>query len=155
MIQVAAFGSGQTALGLTEDLQNGVIDRFRSLPMARSAVLAGRTGADLVRNAVVIGLMVLVGTLLGFRYQTSFVRFLAAFALALCSRTPCRGSWRPSGCRADPGGGAVRRVHPDLPAGVRLVGVPPDRDDAGVAARLRRQPAAHRRHQRDARADAR
>jgi ABC transporter DrrB family efflux protein len=83
MIQVAAFGSGQTALGLTEDLQNGVIDRFRSLPMARSAVLAGRTGADLVRNAVVIGLMVAVGTLLGFRYQTTFVRFLAAFALAL------------------------------------------------------------------------
>jgi ABC transporter DrrB family efflux protein len=83
MIQVAAFGSGQTALGLTEDLQNGVIDRFRSLPMARSAVLAGRTGADLVRNALVIGLMVSVGTLLGFRYQTSFVRFLAGFGLAL------------------------------------------------------------------------
>jgi ABC transporter DrrB family efflux protein len=83
MIQVAAFGSGQTALGLTEDLQNGVIDRFRSLPMARSAVLAGRTGADLVRNAFVIGLMVCVGALLGFRYQTSFPRFLAGFALAL------------------------------------------------------------------------
>jgi len=83
MIQVAAFGAGQTALGLTEDLQNGVIDRFRSLPMARSAVLAGRTGADLVRNAVVIGLMVAVGTALGFRYQTSFLRFLAGFGLAL------------------------------------------------------------------------
>jgi ABC transporter DrrB family efflux protein len=83
MIQVAAFGSGQTALGLTEDLQNGVIDRFRSLPMARSAVLAGRTGADLVRNAVVIGLMVSVGAALGFRYQTTFVRFLAGFGLAL------------------------------------------------------------------------
>jgi ABC transporter DrrB family efflux protein len=83
MIQVAAFGSGQTAIGLTEDLQNGVIDRFRSLPMARSAVLAGRTGADLVRNAVVISLMVSVGTLLGFRYQTTFLRFLAGFGLAL------------------------------------------------------------------------
>jgi ABC transporter DrrB family efflux protein len=83
MIQVAAFGSGQTAIGLTEDLQNGVIDRFRSLPMARSAVLAGRTGADLVRNAVVISLMVSVGTLLGFRYQTTFPRFLAGFGLAL------------------------------------------------------------------------
>jgi ABC transporter DrrB family efflux protein len=83
MIQVAAFGSGQTAIGLTEDLQNGVIDRFRSLPMARSAVLAGRTGADLVRNAAVIGLMVSVGGLLGFRYQTSLLRFLAGFGLAL------------------------------------------------------------------------
>jgi len=83
MIQVAAFGAGQTALGLAEDLQNGVIDRFRSLPMARSAVLAGRTGADLVRNAFVIGLMVVVGSALGFRYQTTLLRFLAAFALAL------------------------------------------------------------------------
>jgi ABC transporter DrrB family efflux protein len=83
MIQVAAFGSAQTAIGLTEDLQNGVIDRFRSLPMARSAVLAGRTGADLVRNAAVIGLMVSVGVLLGFRYQTSFPRFLAGYGLAL------------------------------------------------------------------------
>jgi ABC-2 type transport system permease protein len=42
VIQVAIFGSGQTALGLTEDLSKGVIDRFRSLPMARSAVLGGR-----------------------------------------------------------------------------------------------------------------
>jgi ABC transporter DrrB family efflux protein len=83
MIQVAAFGSGQTAIGLTEDLQNGVIDRFRSLPMARSAVLAGRTGADLVRNAAVIGLMVSVGALLGFRYQTTLLRFLAGYVLAL------------------------------------------------------------------------
>jgi ABC transporter DrrB family efflux protein len=83
MIQVAAFGSGQTALGLVEDLDKGVIDRFRSLPMARSAVLAGRTGADLVRNALVIGNMALVGTLLGFRYQTSLPRFLAAYVIAL------------------------------------------------------------------------
>jgi ABC transporter DrrB family efflux protein len=83
MMQVASFGAGQTAIGLTEDLQNGVIDRFRALPMARAAVLAGRTVADLVRNAAVIGLMVSVGVLLGFRYQTSFLRFLAGFGLAL------------------------------------------------------------------------
>jgi ABC transporter DrrB family efflux protein len=83
MIQVSTFGSGQTALGLVEDLEKGVIDRFRALPMARSAVLAGRTGADLVRNGVVIALMVLVGAMLGFRYQTSFPRFLAAYLLAL------------------------------------------------------------------------
>ena len=47
-MQISAFGAGQTAIGLTEDLSNGVIDRFRSLPMARSAVLAGRTFADLL-----------------------------------------------------------------------------------------------------------
>ena len=83
MIQVSTFGSGQTALGLVEDLEKGVIDRFRALPMARSAVLAGRTGADLVRNGVVIALMVLVGAMLGFRYQTSLPRVLAAYLLAL------------------------------------------------------------------------
>jgi len=82
LIQVAAFGAGQTALGLTEDLSKGVIDRFRSLPMARSAVLAGRTLSDLVRNAFVIGLMVAVGFLLGFRYQTSFLGLIAGLAVA-------------------------------------------------------------------------
>jgi ABC transporter DrrB family efflux protein len=71
LIQVAAFGAGQTALGLTEDLNKGVIDRFRSLPMARSAVLAGRTISDLIRNGFVITLMLSVGLLIGFRWQTS------------------------------------------------------------------------------------
>ena len=67
LIQVAIFGSGQTALGLTEDLSKGVIDRFRSLPMARSAVLGGRTLSDLIRDAFVICLMLAVGFLIGFR----------------------------------------------------------------------------------------
>jgi ABC transporter DrrB family efflux protein len=82
LVQVAAFGAGQTALGLTEDLSKGVIDRFRSLPMARSAVLAGRTLSDLIRNAFVITLMVSVGFLLGFRYQTSFWGLLGGLAVA-------------------------------------------------------------------------
>jgi len=51
LIQVATFGSGQTAIGLTEDLSKGVIDRFRSAPDGRSAVLGGRTLSDLIRNA--------------------------------------------------------------------------------------------------------
>ena len=83
LVQVAAFGSGQTALGLTEDLSKGVIDRFRSLPMARSAVLAGRTVSDLIRNGFVIALMLLVGFLIGFRYQTSFAGLVAGLALAM------------------------------------------------------------------------
>lgn len=83
LIQVASFGAGQTAIGLTEDLSRGVIDRFRSLPMARSAVLAGRTGADLVRNAAVTGLMLLVAFALGFRFRTNLAGFLAGWALAL------------------------------------------------------------------------
>jgi ABC transporter DrrB family efflux protein len=83
LIQIATFGAGQTALGLTEDLSKGVIDRFRSLPMARSAVLAGRTLADLLRNAAVLSLMLVVGFLIGFRYETSFVRFVGAVLLGL------------------------------------------------------------------------
>jgi ABC transporter DrrB family efflux protein len=83
MVQISVFGSGQTALGLTEDLQNGVIDRFRSLPMARSAVLAGRTLADLVRGTFVMALMLVIAFLLGFRYQTSFLSFLGGFAIIM------------------------------------------------------------------------
>jgi ABC transporter DrrB family efflux protein len=83
LIQVAAFGAGQTALGLTEDLSKGVIDRFRSLPMARSAVLAGRTLSDLIRNGFVIGLMVVMGFLMGFRYQSDIIRFMAGLAVAM------------------------------------------------------------------------
>lgn len=66
LVQVAVFGASSTAIGLSDDLKKGVIDRFRSLPVARSAVLAGRTIADLVRNAFVISLMLGVGLLIGF-----------------------------------------------------------------------------------------
>jgi ABC transporter DrrB family efflux protein len=83
LVQIAAFGAGQTALGLTEDLSKGVIDRFRSLPMARSAVLAGRTVADVVRNAFVVTLMLAVAFVIGFRYQTDLLSFLAGVDLAL------------------------------------------------------------------------
>lgn len=83
MVQISVFGSGQTALGLTEDLSKGVIDRFRALPMARSAVLAGRTLADLVRGTFVMALMLVIAFLLGFRYQTSFVSFLAGFGVIM------------------------------------------------------------------------
>jgi ABC transporter DrrB family efflux protein len=83
LVQISVFGAGQTAIGLTDDLSKGVIDRFRSLPMARSAVLAGRTFADLGRNTVVVSLMLVVGFLIGFRYQTSFLRFVAGVALGL------------------------------------------------------------------------
>jgi ABC transporter DrrB family efflux protein len=83
MVQIATFGAGQTAFGLAEDLNNGVIDRFRALPMARSAVLAGRTLADLVRNAAVLSLMLVIAFLLGFRYQTNLLLFLAGFGVGL------------------------------------------------------------------------
>ena len=83
LLQVAAFGATGTSFGLVEDLKNGVIDRFRSLPMARSAVLAGRTVADLLRNGFVIGLMIVLGFVLGFRPQTSFVSLVGGVLVAM------------------------------------------------------------------------
>jgi ABC-2 type transport system permease protein/oleandomycin transport system permease protein len=68
-VQTVAFGSTQTAIALAEDLSKGVIDRFRSLPMARSAVLVGRTTADLVRGSIVVLIMTVVGLIIGFRPQ--------------------------------------------------------------------------------------
>lgn len=83
LVQTAVFGATATALGLTEDLGAGVIDRFRSLPMARSAVLTGRTLADLVRNTFVNGLMLIVGYLMGWRFEQGFFKMLLGVGLAL------------------------------------------------------------------------
>ena len=83
LVQTAVFGATATALGLTEDLGAGVIDRFRSLPMARSAVLTGRTLADLVRNTFVNGLMLVVGFLMGWRFEQGFPKMVIGVALAL------------------------------------------------------------------------
>ncbi|MGB1627902.1 MAG: ABC transporter permease, partial [Miltoncostaeaceae bacterium] len=69
--QTVAFGAVASGIGLAEDLRRGIIDRFRSLPMARSAVLVGRTASDLVRNAVVVGVMYAVGLAVGFRPEGS------------------------------------------------------------------------------------
>jgi ABC transporter DrrB family efflux protein len=88
-VQSAAFRSTQTAVALAEDLERGVIDRFRSMPMSRSAVIAGRTLADLVRSIVVILIMIAVGYLIGFRFQAGFISAVGAvlvvalFGLAL------------------------------------------------------------------------
>jgi ABC transporter DrrB family efflux protein len=82
-VQVVAFGAITTGIGLAEDLSKGLIERFRSLPMARSAVLVGRTLADLVRNVFVQSLMVLVGFLVGYRFYGGLPRFLVAMAVLL------------------------------------------------------------------------
>ena len=81
LMQVALFGSTATSVGLADDLSRGMVDRFRSLPIARSAVLAGRTGADLVRNTFVVLLMIAVGAVLGFRFHGGF--FYGAGAMLL------------------------------------------------------------------------
>ena len=83
LAQFALFGGSGTASGLAEDLAKGAIDRFRSLPMASSAVLAGRTLSDLVRLALTLTLMVGVGYGIGFRPQTGFGGLLGALAVGL------------------------------------------------------------------------
>jgi ABC-2 type transport system permease protein len=81
--QTVVFGSIQTGVGLAEDLHKGLIERFRSLPMARSAVLTGRTLADLVRNFFVVWLMVLVGFCVGWTVNTSVWGLLAGVGVML------------------------------------------------------------------------
>jgi ABC-2 type transport system permease protein/oleandomycin transport system permease protein len=80
-VQSVAFRATQTAVGLSEDLERGVVDRFRSMPMTRSAVLIGRTVADLVRNVLIIGLMIVVGYLIGFRFHAGLLQALASVAI--------------------------------------------------------------------------
>ena len=89
LVQSVTFRASQTAVGLSEDLKLGVIDRFRSMPMARSAVLIGRTAADFVRNVLIVVLMIVVGYIIGFRFQAGFaqavgcIAIVSAFGLAL------------------------------------------------------------------------
>ncbi len=83
LVQTAVFGSIQTSVGLSDDLSRGMIDRFRSLPMARSAVLSGRILADTVRNTFVVLLMLGVGSAIGFRFQDGIPNAIAALALVV------------------------------------------------------------------------
>jgi ABC transporter DrrB family efflux protein len=82
-VQTVIFGATTTGVGLAQDLEKGLIDRFRSLPMAKSAVLTGRTIADLVRNLFVVIVMLLVGLIVGFRPSGSPLAWLAAVGLIL------------------------------------------------------------------------
>jgi ABC-2 type transport system permease protein len=82
-VQTVIFGATWTGLGLAEDMQKGIIDRFRSLPMARSAVLVGRTTSDVVINLISLVVMSLTGLLVGWRIHTSFGEALFGFFLLL------------------------------------------------------------------------
>jgi ABC-2 type transport system permease protein len=81
--QTVIFGSTFTGAGLADDMTKGIIDRFRSLPMARSAVLLGRTASDLVYNSASIIVMSITGLIVGWRIQTSLVEALGGFLLLL------------------------------------------------------------------------
>jgi ABC-2 type transport system permease protein/oleandomycin transport system permease protein len=81
IVQNIAFGGFVTALGLNEDVHKGLIDRFRSLPMARPAVLAGRTLSDVVTNALSMIVLIITGLIIGFTFQTTLVDAIAGFFL--------------------------------------------------------------------------
>jgi len=83
IVQTMAFGGFVTALGLAEDLRKGLIDRFRSLPMARGAVLAGRTAADIATNAIALVIMLVVGVILGFWFSSTVADAIAGILIVL------------------------------------------------------------------------
>jgi ABC transporter DrrB family efflux protein len=83
IVQNAIFGATTTAIGIAEDLKSGLVDRFRSLPMARSAMLAGRATSDLIKNFVLLLVVVGIGYLVGFSFQNGFINAIGMIVLVL------------------------------------------------------------------------
>jgi ABC-2 type transport system permease protein/oleandomycin transport system permease protein len=83
LVQTVLFGAMLTGVGLADDLTKGMIDRFRSLPMARSAVLAGRTITESVRNVFVVLLITAVGLIIGFRIEHGIWNFILGMGLTV------------------------------------------------------------------------
>jgi ABC transporter DrrB family efflux protein len=83
LVQTMAFGGFVTAMGIAEDLRKGLIDRFRSLPMARSAVLTGRTLSDIATNAISITVMLIVGVIIGFGFSSPFLHVVLGILILL------------------------------------------------------------------------
>jgi ABC transporter DrrB family efflux protein len=81
--QTIVFASGTTGIGMTDDIAKGIIDRFRSLPMARSAVLTGRSLSDVVYNAGILVVLMLSGLVVGWTVRTGPVELIAGFGLLL------------------------------------------------------------------------
>jgi hypothetical protein len=141
-VQSVAFGAMNTGIGLSEDLHKGLIERFRSLRMARSAVLAGRALSDLVRNAGVALLMVGMGFLIGFRVHTGPVPFVASIGLLLLF-SGFFVDLRPDRPRCAERRVCAGRVVPDpRPPRVRLDRVRAGREHADLAADLKRLAAS-------------
>jgi ABC-2 type transport system permease protein/oleandomycin transport system permease protein len=82
-LEAVLIGGMTTAIGLAQDMKSGIIDRFRSLPMARSAVLAGRTVADLSRSLLALAIMVGLGLAVGFRFHASIPGILSGLGLVV------------------------------------------------------------------------
>lgn len=83
LVQTLAFGANYTTINLAVDLKEGIVDRFRSLPMANSALITGHIAADMVRNVISGAIIIAVGFAVGFRPNASFVEWLYVIGLAL------------------------------------------------------------------------
>ena len=83
IVQNAIFGATTTAIGIAEDLKSGLVDRFRSLPMARSAMLAGRATSDLIKNFILLLVVIGIGYLVGFRFENGVFGALAMIVLVM------------------------------------------------------------------------
>jgi ABC-2 family transporter len=144
--QTVIFGATITGAGMADDMQKGIIDRFRSLPMAQSAVLVGRTGSDLINNVLVMVIMSLTGLLVGWRIHTSVAEAAVGFLLLVHGDLPAhlRGEHLradeqvptrtaghrglESGVRGDPGrASAVREHHRQAADAARVVAATSDR----------------------------
>ena len=83
LVQTMSFGGFVTAMGIAEDLRKGLVDRFRSLPMSRGAVLAGRTLSDIATNTISIAVMLIVGVIIGFGFSTPFLHVVLGILILL------------------------------------------------------------------------
>ncbi len=143
-VQTVIFGAMSSAAGLAEDLHKGIIERFRALPMSRSAVLAGRTTSDLVRNVFVMILITLVGFAVGFRIGTNFGLFLCGALVILFFAYALSWGFAYIGLSAPNAETAQVMVFPLIfPLLFASSAFVPGGLHAGLAAGLRRAPAGH------------
>ncbi len=143
--QTIVFAAGTTAIGMTDDVAKGIVDRFRSLPIAHSAVLTGRTFADVIYNAGILFVLMATGFVIGWRVDTGIGSLIAGFGLLLLFAYAM--VWLgvflgPE--RADGGGGAAGDLHRAVPDHVHLDGVRAARGAADLAPADRRvEPDQH------------
>ena len=132
--QTVAFAAAGVTVGLSEDMHKGIIDRFRSLPMASSGVLLGRSLADLVRTVLVLVVLTLAGLLVGWRINSSIGEALAGYGILLLFGYAMIwvGAW--VGLHAEPGGRQHRRPGVVVPAHLPLQRLRSHRRHARLAA---------------------
>jgi len=98
LIQTLAFGANYTTINLAVDMKEGIVDRFRSLPMSGISAIIGHIAADLVRNIISGIIIILVGFAVGFRPNASVVEWMYVIGLALLFTLRSRGCRRSWGC---------------------------------------------------------